>query len=129
MFFTPWRNEQKDLISSTFEAHYTSLKPSIESKSNGYENHTEEFELARQMVEIEENAFDQILPNSKQENRDADEEGVKEVQYCIFQSKQSWSAETLWYWYTTTVHLLCATSRNNLHDVTIWGIHNTTQKS
>ena len=63
MLFTPWPNERKDLISSfdTFEAHYNTLKTSIESKSYEYERHTyEELELARQMMEDEENAFDQI---------------------------------------------------------------------
>ena len=82
MLFTPWRNEQKDLISSfdTFEAHYNSLKTSIESKSNEYMHHTEELELARQMMADEENAFDQIAPNTEQENREAEEEGVKEAE-------------------------------------------------
>ena len=44
MLFTPWRNEQKELISSfdTFEAHYNSLITSTESKSNEYEHHSEE---------------------------------------------------------------------------------------
>ena len=71
MLFTPWWNEQKDLISSfdTFEAHYKSLKISTESKSNEYEHYTKELELARQMMEDEENAFDQIAPNTEQENR------------------------------------------------------------
>ena len=48
MFFIPWRNEQKDLLASfdTFEAYYKSLKTSIESKSNEYEHHIEELELA-----------------------------------------------------------------------------------
>ena len=53
MLFTPWRNKQKDLLSSfdTFEAHHNSLKTSIKSKSSEYEHHTEELELARQMME------------------------------------------------------------------------------
>ena len=48
MLFIPWRNEQKDLLASfdTFEAHYNALNTSIESKSNEYEHHTEELELA-----------------------------------------------------------------------------------
>ena len=54
MLFTPWRNEQKDLLGSfdTFEAHYNSLKTSLESKSNEFEYHTEELELARQMMKL-----------------------------------------------------------------------------
>ena len=52
MLLIPWRNEQKDLLASfdTFEAHYNSLKTSIESKSNVYEHHTEKLELAGQMI-------------------------------------------------------------------------------
>ena len=52
MLFTPWRNEQKDLLGSfdTFEANYNSLKTSLESKSNEYEHHSEELEFARQMI-------------------------------------------------------------------------------
>ena len=63
MLFIPW--QQKDLLASfdTFEAHYNSLKTSIESKSNEYEHHTEELELARQMIQDEENPFDQIHQN------------------------------------------------------------------
>ena len=62
MHFIPWKNEQKDLLASsdTFEAHYNALKISTESRSIEYEHHTEELELARQMIQDEENAFDQI---------------------------------------------------------------------
>ena len=86
MLFIPWRNEQKDLILSfdTFEAHYNSLKTSIESKSNEYEHHTEELELARQTMEDEENAYDQIAPNTEQENREAEEDGVKEAEKFVY---------------------------------------------
>ena len=54
MFFIPWRNEEKYLISGfvTFEAHYKALKTTIESKSNEYEHHAEELELARQMMKL-----------------------------------------------------------------------------
>ena len=85
MLFTPWRNEEKDLIYcfDTFGAHYNSLKTSIESKSNEYEHHTEELELARQMMEDEENAYDQTAPNTEQENREAEEEGVKEEENFV----------------------------------------------
>ena len=86
MLFIPWRNEQKDLLASfdTFEAHYNSLKTSIESKCNENEDHTEEPELARQMIQNEENAFDQIAPNTEQENREAEAEGVKEAENFIY---------------------------------------------
>ena len=86
MLFTPWRNEQKDLLSSfdTFEAHYNSLKTSIEPTSNEYDHHTKELELARQMMEDEENAYDQVAPNTEQEDREAEEEGVKEAENFVY---------------------------------------------
>ena len=86
MLFIPWRNEQKDLLASfdTVEAHYNALKTSTESKCNEYEHHTEELELARQMIQNEENAFDQIAPNTEQENREAEEEGVKEAENFVY---------------------------------------------
>ena len=53
MLFMPWRNEQKDLLGpfKTYTAHYNSMKISLEAKRNEYEHHTEELELARQMLE------------------------------------------------------------------------------
>ena len=60
------------------------MKTSIESKSNGYEHHTEELELARQMMEDEENEFDHIALNTEQENREAEEEGVKEADNFVY---------------------------------------------
>ena len=60
------------------------MKISAESKSNEYEHHTEELELARQMMEDEENAYDQIAPNTEQENREAEEEGVKEAEIFVY---------------------------------------------
>ena len=86
MLFTPCRNEQKYLLGSfdTFEAHYNSLKTSLESRSNEYEYHTEELELARQMMKDEESAYDQIAPNAEQENREAEEEGTKEAEFVLY---------------------------------------------
>ena len=98
MLFIPWRNEQKDLLSpfDTFEAHYNFLKTSIDSKSNEYEHHTEELELARQMIQDEENAFDQVGPNTEQENRKAEKEGVKEAEnFVYFNPSRVGRAETL----------------------------------
>ena len=82
MLLIPWRNEQKDLLASfdTFKAHYNSLGTPIESKSNDHEHHTEELELARQMIQDEENAFDQIAPITEQENRETEEKWVKEAE-------------------------------------------------
>ena len=86
MLFIPWRNEEKDLISGfeTFEAHYKALKTSIESKSNEYEHHAEELELARQLMENEDNAYDQITPNAEQESREAEDEGIIEADKFVY---------------------------------------------
>ena len=56
MLFVHWRNEQKDLIGSfgTYEARYNSVQTSLVSKRNEYEHHAEELEIARQMMENEE---------------------------------------------------------------------------
>ena len=92
------------------------MKTSIESKNNDYEHHTEELEIARQMIQDEENAFDQTAPNAEQENREAEEEGIKDRNFCIFQSRV---VEQRHYDIgRTTVHLLSITSRNNWHNVT-----------
>ena len=55
MLCMPWRNEQIDLLGpfKTNTAHYNSIKISLEAKHND-EHHTEELELARQMMESEE---------------------------------------------------------------------------
>ena len=62
----------------TFEANYKALKTSIESKSNEYEHHAEELELARQMME------DQIALNAEQENREAEDEGIREADKFVY---------------------------------------------
>ena len=86
MLFMPWRNEAKDLLDTfdTYEAHYNSLKTSLEAKGNEYEHHVDELEIARQTAEAEENSFDQIAPNTEQENRDAEEEGDTEAENFVY---------------------------------------------
>ena len=86
MLFMPWRNEQKDLLGSfgTYRAHYNTMKESLEIKRNQYEHHTEELELARQMMEAEEAEYDGLAPNAEQENREAEEEGVKESENFVY---------------------------------------------
>ena len=86
MLFMPWRNEQKDLLGSfgTYRAHYNTMKESLEIKRNQYEHHTEELELARQMMEAEEAEYDELAPNAEQENREAEEEGVKESENFVY---------------------------------------------
>ena len=86
MLFMPWRNEAKDLLSTfdTYETHYNSIKTSLEAKSNEYEHHVDELEIARQTAEAEENSFDQIAPNTEQENREAEEEGDTEAEHFVY---------------------------------------------
>ena len=86
MLFMPWRNEEKDLFGSfgTYRAHYNTMKESLEIKRNQYEHHTEELELARQMMEAEEAEYDGLAPNAEQENREAEEEGVKESENFVY---------------------------------------------
>ena len=86
VLFMPWRNEQKDLLGSfgTYRAHYNTMKESLEIKRNQYEHHTEELELARQMMEAEEAEYDGLAPNAEQENREAEEEGVKESENFVY---------------------------------------------
>ena len=86
MLFMPWRNEQKDLLGSfgTYRAHNNTMKESLEIKRNQYEHHTEELELARQMMEAEEAEYDELAPNAEQENREAEEEGVKESENFVY---------------------------------------------
>ena len=45
---------------------------------------TRKLELARQMIQDEENAFDQIAPNTVQENREAGEGGLKEAENFVY---------------------------------------------
>ena len=86
MLFMPWRNEQKDLLGSfgTYRAHYNTMKESLEIKRNQYEHHTEELDLSRQMMEAEETEYDGLAPNAEQENREAEEEGVKESETFVY---------------------------------------------
>ena len=42
------------------------------------------FELARQMMEAEEAKYDGLAPNAEQENREAEEEGVKESENFVY---------------------------------------------
>ena len=57
----------------------------MKSNQNQYEHHSEELELARQMMEAEEAEYDGLAPNAEQENREAEEEGVKESEnFCLF---------------------------------------------
>ena len=85
MLFMPWRNEQKDLLGSfePYRAHYNTMKESLEIKRNEYEHHSEEIELARQMMEAEEAEYDGLAPNAERENREAEEEGVKESENFV----------------------------------------------
>ena len=72
------------VLFETYTAHNNSMKISLEAKCNEYEHHTEELELARQMMEAEEAAYDSLVPNAEQENREAQEEGAKIWTLCLF---------------------------------------------
>ena len=86
MLFMPCRNEQKDLLGpfETYRAHNNTTKESLEIKRNQYEHHTEELELARQMMEAEEAEYDGLAPNAEQKNREVAEEGVKESENFVY---------------------------------------------
>ena len=60
------------------------MKESLEIKRNQYEHHTEELELARQMMEAEKADYDGLTPNAEQENREAEEEGVRESENFVY---------------------------------------------
>ena len=60
------------------------MKTSLESKNIEYEHNTEELELARPMMEVEERAYNQIAPSAEQENRKAEEEGAKEAENVVY---------------------------------------------
>ena len=82
----PWHNEQKDLLGSfeTYNAHYNTMKLPLETKRNQYEHHTEELGLARQIMEAEEAKYDGLAPNTEQENRETEQEGVKESENFVY---------------------------------------------
>ena len=86
MLFVPWRNEQKDLLVSfnTYKAHTNSVQTSLIPKTNEYEHHIKELELARQMMVYEQREYDQTAPNAGQENRVAEEEGSKESEQFVY---------------------------------------------
>ena len=74
---------------STLSYYFTdtprsTTKKSLEIKQNQYEHHSEELELARQMMEAEEAEYDGLAPNAEQENREAEEEGVKESENFVY---------------------------------------------
>ena len=89
------------------------MKTSIESKSNEYEHHTEELILARQMMEDEENAFDQIATNTEQENREAEEEGVKEAENFVYFNPSSF-VDFFDFCFTALQHILGHFERGQL---------------
>ena len=60
------------------------MKTSNESKSNEYEHHAEKLELARQMMEDEDSAYDQIVPHAEQENREAEDKGIREADKFVY---------------------------------------------
>ena len=92
MLFTPWQNKEKDLILcfDTFEAHYNSWKTSVESKSNEYEYHTDELELARQMTEEKKMHMIKLhqIRNKKIERQKKKEEKKQAILYISVQTEK-----------------------------------------
>lgn len=90
MLFMPWRNESKVLISTfdTYEAHYNSLKATIEPKQNECEHHLEELKFARQMTEAED-AYDEIAPNADKKIERLMKKVKRGRKIHILQSRQS----------------------------------------
>ena len=60
------------------------MKESLEIKRNQYEHHSEELELARQIMEAEAAEYDGLASNAEQENREAEKEGVKESENFVY---------------------------------------------
>ena len=78
MLFTPWRNEETDLIQGqrSYQSRYLSLKNFIEKKAHEYEKNADELDDALERAENEEN-FDVVAPGSEQVERDDTEIGAK----------------------------------------------------
>ena len=60
------------------------MKTTIDSKSNEYEHHAEELKITRQMIDVEDNTHNQIAPNTEQENRESEEDGIKEAEISVY---------------------------------------------
>ncbi|MCG7875518.1 MAG: AAA family ATPase [Candidatus Thiodiazotropha endolucinida] len=87
LLFHPWRKEETDLLGTfrTYKEHYESIKTVIDHKCSTYEHHAEELELARDLAEIEYDAFDDIAPSTQQvEGDDAETEPIQSEEFIYF---------------------------------------------
>ena len=88
MLFTPWRNEEKDLLKGykTYQDHFSHLKEKILSKRKEYDSHSElidELEAAAETQTID--IFDDVCPNIENiEARDAKEEPVTSTKFAFY---------------------------------------------
>ena len=81
LLFLPWRNENVDVLGgySCYKDRYESCRHVVDNKAKKYEHHIEELEQARQAVEEELDAHDELAPNAQQANAEDEQEGNKET--------------------------------------------------
>ena len=81
LLFMPWRNENVDVLGgySCYKDRYESCRHVVDNKAKQYEHHIEELEQARQAVEEELDAHDELAPNAQQANAEDEQEGNKET--------------------------------------------------
>ena len=88
MLFTPWRNEENDLLNgyNTYQDHFNLLEGTILSKRKEYDSHSElidEVEAAAETQTID--IFDDVCPNIENiEARDAQEEPVSSTKFAFY---------------------------------------------
>ena len=77
MLYTPWRNENKDLIQDreTFQERYEQLKNTIAHNKRQYDYHAEVLDDAIENVELEE--FVDVAPNTQHRDEQDQEIGTK----------------------------------------------------
>ena len=87
LLFLPWRNELLDLMANfqSYKDHYKAVQKQIDDKCREYEHHAEEIDMAREVAEIDEEAFDELAPGAQQtESETAAEETVESETFVYF---------------------------------------------
>ena len=86
LLFTPWRNEETDLLdlSGSYEKQYMQKKNIIDFKCNQYEHHADELDLAREKAQEEHDAYDELAPSTQQMEGDTAEEEIVESEAFIY---------------------------------------------
>ena len=77
MLYTPWRNENKDLLKDfeTYQERFEKLQDVIDEKRQEYEHHTEILDQAVQDIESEE--FAHVAPNTQHREEQDQQIGSK----------------------------------------------------